>query len=89
MKIMALQLYALNSQLSLKGSIVNISVDINEMINILPRSYNSLSTIQIKLKRNMDHKSDYMYETVRSHIICEAINYLKDTPLYKKQHKYK
>lgn len=82
MQIMALQPYALNSQLSLKGSIVNISVDINEMVKTLPRNFNSLSTIQIKLKRHVEHKSDYMYETVRPHISCEAIDHLKDTPLY-------
>lgn len=84
MQILALQPYALNPQLSLKGSVVNISVDINEMITTLPRNFNSLSTLQIKLKRHMEHKSDYMHETVRPHLICEAIDYLKNTPLYKK-----
>lgn len=68
----------------MKGSIVNIPVDINEMVNVLPRNFDEMSTIQIKLKRHMEHKSDYMYETIRPAKICEALEYLQHTPLYKK-----
>uniref|UniRef100_A0ABD2WCW2 DUF6570 domain-containing protein n=1 Tax=Trichogramma kaykai TaxID=54128 RepID=A0ABD2WCW2_9HYME len=83
MQIKALQPYAFNSQLSLKGSVVNIATDINEMIQILPRSFDELSIIQIKLKRHIDHKSDYMFETIKPSKICEALKYLQNTPLYK------
>lgn len=50
MQIKVLQPFAINPQLSLKESIVNIPVEINKMINILPRSFDEMSTIQIKLK---------------------------------------
>jgi len=50
MQIKALQLYTLNLQLSLKGSIVNLPVEINEMVNVLPKTFDEMSTIQIKLK---------------------------------------
>lgn len=82
MQIIALQPYSAHSQLSLKGSIVNIEVDINDMIHTLPRKFNDLSVIQIKLKRNLEHKSNYIYETIRPTIICQALKYLLNTPLY-------
>lgn len=50
MQIKILQSFAINPQLSLKESIVNIPVEINKMINILPKSFDEKSTIQIKLK---------------------------------------
>lgn len=77
-----MQPYAINPQLSLKGSIVNLPVKINEMINVLPRTFTEMSTIQIKLKRHMEHKSDYMYETIKPAKIYEALEYLIQTPLY-------
>src|SRR5580765_7673132 len=82
MQIKALQPYAINPQLSLKGSIVNIPVEINEMVNVSPRTFDEMSTIQIKLERHVEHKSDYMYETIKPAKIYEALEYLQQTPLY-------
>ncbi|KAL7307813.1 hypothetical protein TKK_0000133 [Trichogramma kaykai] len=83
MQIKALQPYALNSQLSLLGSIVNIATDVNEMVSELPRKFNELSVVQIKLKRHVEHQSNYMYETIKPSNVCKALKFLKDTPLYK------
>lgn len=52
------------------------------MVQVLPRSFDNLATIQIKLKRHMTHKSHYLFETVRSIAICETLDYLVQTPLY-------
>lgn len=60
MQIKALQPYAISPQLSLKGSIINLSIEINEMVNLLSRIFDIMLTIQIKLKRHVEHKSDYM-----------------------------
>uniref|UniRef100_A0ABD2WYZ8 ATP-dependent DNA helicase n=1 Tax=Trichogramma kaykai TaxID=54128 RepID=A0ABD2WYZ8_9HYME len=83
MQIKALQPYALNSQLSLLGSIVNIATDVNEMVSELPRKFNELSVVQIKLKRHVEHQSNYMYETIKPSNVCKALKFVKDTPLYK------
>lgn len=83
-QIRPLKPYSLNPQLSLKGSVVHIPVDINEMINVLPRPFTSLDITQIIFKRNISHKSEYMNEFVRPPLICEALEYLVNTPLYKK-----
>ncbi|XP_026682548.1 uncharacterized protein LOC113469223 [Diaphorina citri] len=50
----------------------------------LPRSFDDLSTIQIQLKRHFEHKSYYMFETIKPANICEVLAYLKFTPLYVK-----
>ena len=84
MQIRALQPYALNSQLSLKGSVVNIHTEINDMISVLPRKFDEMSVVQIKLKRHLDHQTHYMYETIKPSNIVEALKYLINTPLYKK-----
>ena len=41
-----------------------------------------MSTIQIRLKIHIEHKTNYMAETIRPWIISEALNYLLTTPLY-------
>lgn len=73
MQIVPLLPHALNSQLSLKGSVINIPVNIQEMVTISPRSNEQMQTIQIKLLRHILHRSHYMYETVRPSIMCEAL----------------
>jgi hypothetical protein len=82
MQIRKLQPFALNPQLVQKGSVVNIAVEIDDMINILPRRFDQMSIVQIKLKRHIDHSTSYMHETIRPAAVCEALKYLKDTPLY-------
>uniref|UniRef100_A0A8D9E244 ATP-dependent DNA helicase n=1 Tax=Cacopsylla melanoneura TaxID=428564 RepID=A0A8D9E244_9HEMI len=84
MTIVPLLPYAVNPQLSLKGSVVNIPVEIDTMTKILPRKFDNMSTIQIKLKRHVDHRSDYMAETIRPAVVCEALKHLVTTPLYEK-----
>lgn len=54
------------------------------MLQVLPRTFDRMCTIQIKLKRHIDHATDYMYETIRPGFICEALKYLKNTELYLK-----
>ena len=82
MQIRPLTPYALNPQLSLRGSVVNIDDDINEMIETLPRNFDQLSTLQIQLKRHVEHRSSYMTETIQPWKIFEALNHLINTPLY-------
>ena len=73
MQIRPLKPFALNPQLGLKGSVVNIPVEVNDMVQVLPRKFNNMATIQIKLKRHVDHSTDYMFETVRPTKIKEAL----------------
>ncbi|CAA9997342.1 unnamed protein product, partial [Nesidiocoris tenuis] len=84
MQIKSLMPNILNAQQSIKGSIVNVPVDVNEMISVLPRNFSNMSTIQIKLKRHIDHKTHYLFETIQPQKVCDAMSELVQTPLYVK-----
>ena len=84
MQIRPLKSFTLNPQLGVKGSVVNIPIDINEMLTVLPRSFDEMATIQIQLKRKLEHKSNNMFETIRPAKVCEALQYLISMPLYRK-----
>ena len=84
MQIQPLKSFTLNPQLGAKGSIINIPIEINDMLTVLPRSFDKMATIQIQLKRKLEHKSNYMFETIRPAKVCEALQYLILTPLYRK-----
>lgn len=43
---------------------------------------NSMQTVQLKFKRRLNHKTDYMFESVNPAAICAALNFLKHQPLY-------
>lgn len=83
MQLKDLTPFSLNSQLGINGSIVNIPVNVPEMVNILPRSSNNMLTIQLKLKRRLEYKSNYMFESIRQSAILEALEHLINTPLYR------
>lgn len=83
MQIRPLMPHSLNPQLSLKGSIVNISVQVTDMVKALPRKPNEMQTIQLKFKRHVDHSTDYMFETIRPWKVCMALEYLSKQELYK------
>ena len=74
--------FLVNPQYAVKGSIINIPVEINNMVKMLPRKFDEIKTIQLKLKRHMEFAGHYMFETIRPSNVCEALNYLKGTPSY-------
>ena len=83
MQIRSLKKYALNPQVGCKGAIINIPVNINEMQSILPRQFNDMEVMQVKLKRHLKHFTDYIFETISPAKIMRALKLLIQTPLYK------
>src|SRR5438309_2301000 len=63
-------------QYGLKGSVVNVPVNMEDNISMLPRCFNEAQAIQLKLKRMMVHKSEYMYEIIRPFKVYNAAKYL-------------
>ena len=53
------------------------------MVQVLPRAFDNLATVQMKLKRHMLHQSHYLFETVRPAAVCDALEQLVETPLYR------
>ena len=82
MQIRELQPYAVNPQLGIKGSVINIIPGTEKMLHVLPRKFNETNIIQLKLKRHMSHKTDYMFETFSVQKLMKALALLINTPLY-------
>ena len=61
-------------QYGLKGSVVNVPIDVNTSVNILPRHFNHTYTIQIKLKRQIRNARKYIYQTVSPSKILTALH---------------
>lgn len=83
MNVTELTPYSLNSQLGIKGSVINIPVSVPEMVSVLPRSMNEMQTIQLKFKRRLAYKSNYMFETISPKHIRDCLAFLIQQPLYR------
>ncbi|XP_033729556.1 uncharacterized protein LOC117318706, partial [Pecten maximus] len=71
-------------QLSAKGNIVNVPVDIQPTINALPRQLDVHVTIAVKLKKRLSHKSSCFSENIRPEIVIKALKWLmENSELYK------
>ena len=71
-----------DKQYGLRGNVVNVPISVDTSVSVLPRSFDETYTVQIKLKRIMQHKSHFMFENVRPSVIMNAAKYLVNTPLY-------
>ncbi|XP_062566991.1 uncharacterized protein LOC134229291 [Saccostrea cucullata] len=71
-------------QMSVKGNIVNVPVDIQPTVNALPRQMDEHVTIAVKLKKRLSHKSACFTENVRPNVVLNALHWLmKNSELYK------
>ena len=73
------------TQLGIRGNIVNVPIDIEESVNILPREFDRTSTIQLAFKRRIQYKGSYMSEWIRPHAVYRAAEYLVKQPLYQEE----
>lgn len=85
MDIRTLANRASNPQYGMKGSVIHIPVDVNEMVTSIPRNFDNLNIVAIPVdwKRRMEYKKCYLQGLVRPTYIIEAMNYLMGTELYK------
>ena len=70
-------------QFGLKGNLVNVPMNVDTNVSILPRSFSDTHTIQLKLMRQMKNKNAFMYETIRPKVVHTAVKYLVEQELYK------
>ena len=66
----------------IKGNIINVPVDTENICNILPRSCDSNGLIIVKLKRHMKYQGHVFFEPVWPSMIFEALEYLKTHMFY-------
>ncbi|XP_060573123.1 uncharacterized protein LOC132731041 [Ruditapes philippinarum] len=71
-------------QLSIKGNVVNVPVDIQPVVNTLPRPMNENITVAVKLKKKMSFQSCAFSENVRPLRVLIALHWLMNkSNLYK------
>jgi hypothetical protein len=71
-------------QLSIKGNVVNVPIDIQPTINSLPRTFDKSGTISVKLKKKLSYKSCDFSENVRPMaVICALHRLMNESGLYK------
>ncbi|CAF1628818.1 unnamed protein product [Rotaria sp. Silwood1] len=72
-----------SKQFDLKGNLVNVPMNVDTNVSILPRTFSDTQTIQLKLMRQMKNKNAFMYETIRPKVVHTAVKYLVEQELYK------
>ena len=73
------------TQLGIRGNIVNVPIDIEQSVNILPREFDRTSTIQLAFKRRLQYRGSYIKEWIRPHAVYRAAEYLVKQPLYQEE----
>lgn len=72
-------------QHGLRGSCINVPVDINNMVTVLPRMDSEDDTVLVQLKRRIADQRPYVFNTVRPELVFKAAIYLTNQELYKQQ----
>ncbi|XP_062577686.1 uncharacterized protein LOC134239531 [Saccostrea cucullata] len=71
-------------QLSIKGNVVNVPVDIQPTVNSLPRQFNNDITVPVRLKRRLSYKTCDFVENVRPKHVIIALHWLmRNSQMYK------
>ncbi|KAK3924850.1 Halomucin [Frankliniella fusca] len=74
-----------NGQLKSKGGIVNVPVEIDTSVKLLPRNINDSHIIHIQLARRMTYMKNYMSGVVRPKLLYDAAKAFVSKPLPKEQ----
>ncbi len=82
---MQIRSLGVDKQYGLIGNVVNVPINMDTSISVLPRMFDQTFTIQLMLKRMIKHKSHFIYESVRPAVCYEAAKYLIQQPLYKSE----
>lgn len=64
-----------------KGGIVNVPVDVDTTVNLLPRSLNDSHMIHVRLARKMEYIGNYMSGIVRPKLLYDAAKKFVSKPL--------
>ena len=62
----------------MKGNIVNVLIETENVCNILPRSVNNNGLIIVKLKRHLRYRGHVYFEPNRPDSLYAVLNYLKN-----------
>lgn len=71
-----------HGQYGIYGQVINVPIEVNTMVNLLPRQVDDDHAITVHIKRKRIHKFSYLYGIIKKRKIKVWLRYLKDTPLY-------
>lgn len=64
------------------GQVINVPVDVNEMVQALPRQLDDDYAFNVNIKRHQIHKSSYLTGMVKKSHVKAWLGYLQSKPLY-------
>ena len=70
-------------QYGIRGGCVNVPIDINKTVSVLPRNLNECETLMLKVKRRMSDKQSYQGGLIRPAKIFKAAEYFVNTDICK------
>ncbi|XP_037868533.2 uncharacterized protein LOC119628351 [Bombyx mori] len=70
-------------QYGIAGQVINVPVDVDNMVQTLPRNIEDDYCINVHIKKRLIHKSSYLRGLVKKGIVKDWLSYLVATPLYK------
>ena len=70
---------------SIIGQVINIPVDVEEMVRVLPRQLDDDCAFNVCIKKHLVHKSNYLSGFVKKSVVKAWLKFLIDTPLYKRE----
>ena len=71
-----------NGQYGIYGQIINVPVEVNTMVKLLPRNIDEDHCFYVHLKKKLIHKTSYVHGLINKRRIKEWLTYLVSTPLY-------
>ena len=73
----------IDTQKKSKGRVVNVPTNPESSLRMLPRTYDNLGVILVKLKKRVAFKSSVWEETIRIDAIRKAAEFLKNSEVYR------
>ncbi|XP_058839321.1 uncharacterized protein LOC131694833 [Topomyia yanbarensis] len=67
------------------GQVINVPVDVDEMVRVLPRQLEDDYAFNVSIKKHLIHKSNYLSGFVKKSVVKAWLKYLVTTPLYKRE----
>ncbi|CAG9840456.1 unnamed protein product [Diabrotica balteata] len=72
----------INRQNRIYGQVINVPIEVNTMVNQLPRNVDEDHSTTVNIEKNQIHKSSSIYGIVNKRILKHWLSYLIKTPLY-------
>ena len=77
--------FAILGSYSLIGQVINVPVDVDEMVRVLPRGLDDDYAFNVCFKKHTIHKSTYLSGFVKKSVVYAWLEFLVNSTLYKRE----